>query len=457
MDFQIKRPEEVSQLEKPSPRSRKFGKRRRSHTLACYVPPGEGQASRRVTGVHLDPDGIDMEASLYHFATGLLEAIQQGRGQTRSLVGPLRASDRLLAKYCQILIKSALGKPTEFLEPPLSPAIVPYLLGGITWAATEQLCYRALEVMEFMPEPLDKPCLSKAMSNIGFGAHIHHDHTDHLIRYTAENTVELVEVEKRHAHLSHRQDFLLNLPRDKGFALQLIQHGAYGDGLRRQLASWKPELIAEVETLLDPKGGEMSELAARGRVGVTIPDLTFQRAVRRVFEQDWDQLDLVCGDEGTVLLDAEVLLARRMICKLSYNDKMTAEVLVGMSLLTGVSIVNWVRFAINDRDRRGETFITADEVARAIEMVEIQYGYDCDAELNNALMQLRFDPANLPGKQKWARRLQSPVNPLWSTNGMYYRVGVNHDGLPLFKPKPFVAPKPEAKPATASKMQTEGS
>lgn len=427
----------VEQLEKAPAKPRPFVKRRRTHSLGCYVPGGEGQASRRVTGVHLDPDGPEMEAALYHFATGLIEAVQQGAGTTRSLVGPLRASDRLLAKYCQLLIKSGLGVPTNMLDSPVSPAIVPYLLGGITWASVEQLCYRALEVMDFMHEPLKKPTLSKAMSVIGFGAHIRHEHTDQLIRYGHDNKVELLDIEKRHNHLSHRQDYLLNLPRDKGFAKHLIESGAYGDALRRQLAALKPTLIAEVELLLNPQGGEMSERAGEGRHPVVIPPLAFERAVRRVFEQDWDQLDLVCGTQDTRLLDAEVLLARKIIQKLAYNDRMTAEVLVGMSLLTGISIVNWVRYAIVDRGRRGETFITVEEVDRAIEMAEIQFGFSCEAELDEARRELLFTTEAMAAKKKWARRLQSPVNPLWSTNGLYYQVGETSQGVPICKPKAF--------------------
>lgn len=456
MSMQKLTPFQVVEIEKTRSQAKKTPvKRSRSHGLACYVPAGEPQASRRVTGSHLDPDSHEMEAAAVFFATGLVQAVQEGGGTTRSLIGPARYSDRVLAKYCGLLIKGALGKPSPFIDHPVSPALVPYLLGGIPWNNVEELCYRALEVMDFFPEPLKVPTLNRAMGNIGFGAHIPHDHHDYVVKYNGDNQPVEVEVDKKYPHLSFRQDFLLNLPREGSYASILIKKGAYAATLRRQLAAWKPQMMAEVEQLLDPAGGEMTEYAAQGRLPVTMNDWAFKRAVQKVFEKDWDQLDLVAGDNSTALRDAETLLARKIIQKISYNDRMTAESLVGISLLTGISVANWTKFAIADRDRRGETFITADELERAIGMIEVSAFYRCDDELRADLLTLKYEPSIMEGKKKWARRLQSAVRPLWSTlDKGYYQTGVDSEGTPRHKYKPFHAPKPEPsdvkKPAQGS-------
>lgn len=442
MTFRVLTPYQVKAIEAPKPgKSRKASrgaKRKRTHSLSCYVPAGEGQSSRRVTGAHLEPDSPEMMSAAMVFASGLLEATQQGVGMTRSLIGPARYGDKVLAHYCSHLIKGALGKPNPALRHPVSPVLVPYLLGGCTWTQIENAGQRAMELMDFFGDPNGVPMLHRAISNVGFGEHVRHRHYDTVIKYDADNVAYPAEVEKKHSHLSYRQDYLLNLPRDSGYAVLLVNNGAYDEGLRRLLASWKPEIIAEAERELDPAGGEMSEIAGAERCWVKATDYDFQQAVTAVFERPWDQLDLKAGGQENATADMQVLLARKIIHRLSYNDKATAEHLIGMSLLTGISVANWVNFAIEDRERRGETFITGDEVERIIDLVQAHPAYGCDDELRAALLQFRYEPERMEAKRRFARRLQSARNPLWSTNGLYYQRGFeSQTGAPICKPKPF--------------------
>lgn len=433
MNFRTLTAFQVAALEKPKGKGRatpKGGaKRTRSHNLACYVPPGDQQSSRRVTGTHLDPDGHDMEAAAMSFAAGLIEATTKpGAGTVRNLVGPARYGDKVLAKYCQALFKGALGKPSETLEHPISPALVPYLLGGVTWTQIEQVGHRAMELLDFYPDPLGVPTLHRAVSNVGFGQHIRHDHIEAADLAAGERA--------NYNHLSQRQAYLLNLPVG-GYATVLIRDGAYNDGLRRQLAAWKPVIMAQAERELDPDGGEMSAMAGAERVRVVATDLHFVKAVNMVFRGDWDQLDLKAGGQENAEADLVTLMARKIIHKLSYNDKVTAEQLIGMSLLTGISVANWTNFALEDWERRGETFVTEHEVERLIAMVEVHAGFDCEPELRTALMALHFPKERMYFKYKFARRLQSARNPLWSRNGLYYLQRFDEDGLPICKPKPF--------------------
>ena len=415
-------------------------KRPRANEMACYTPPGDAQASRRVTGSHLDPDSKDMEVAAMYFAEGLVDAMGEGRSMVRSLIGPARYSDRILEKYCQRLFKGAMGKPSPTIEAPISPLLVQYLLGGMTWASVEECCHRALRLLDFDAEPAGAPTLGASLSLVGFGRHIRHDHTDFQIKFDVDNTPYEVEYTKQHAHLSFRQDYLLALPRTGSYATLLIRDGGYGEGLRRQIASWKHDIMLTAERLLDPKGGEMAtwmlENVEPVRQPVKPTDFTFKRAVKRVFEQDWDQLDLLCGPPGTELHDAEVLMARLIIQRLGYAPPMTAECLVGMSLLTGISVANWVQFAVLDKQRRGETFITTATVERVIELCEYQAGFHCEEELRDGMYSLADTERNA-AKKRWARRLQSKTNPLWSTNGLYYQVSRDQHKVPICKPRAF--------------------
>lgn len=444
MNFKTLTKEEVKGLVPATPKRPARGiKRVRANDLACYTPAGSAQASRRITGSHLDPDSKEMETAVLYFAEGLLDAMGQGRGGIRSIIGPARCSDRILERYCRKLLKSAMGKRSEFHDHPISPLLVQYLVGGVPWKNIDALIYRALGLLDFYTQPMGVTTLATATQVLGFGDNIRHQHRDTTIKYDIDNLPYEAEFDKVHAHLSFRQDFLVHLPKTGSYASMLIREGAYDDGLRRQIASWKPAIMAQAERLIDPAGGEMSQKVADGDYGpklaVAATDEQFIRAVRRVFEKDWDELDLLAVDPIDRFHDIEVLMARLLIQRMGYAPQITAQQLVGMSVLTGVSIANWTAFAVKDKQRRGETFITAGTVAEIIELCQGQAGFgeEVEQELRSDMYVLDNPTELAAAKRKWARRLQSPNNPLWSTNGLYYQVGATHHGVPICKPKPF--------------------
>jgi len=415
---------------------RKPQKKGRASYLACYVPPapdgelreGADQASRLITGAHLDKDGPEMRAAANLFAGALLDAISSSSQPTRTLLGPAKYGDQVLEHYCSTLIRGALGKPGADV---VSPALVPYLLGGVPLKTLEELCHRATEVMEFFPEPLSRYTLANTLQVVGFGAHIPHIHHDECFDDS------YVEPTRKYNHLSHRQEYILNLPRTGSYARILIDQGAYQCTLRRTLTSHKLEIMHTVERLLDPAGGEMTELAARKRKPLDVTPLMFTRAVRKVFEKPWSELDLI-GTQDGIFQDAEVLIARQIIHKLTrkanQKEKMSATSLVGMSLLTGISMAAFVEFAVYDLRRRGETFITAEAIEEAIAMVEVSPYFRCEGELRSALTEIRYHPLE---KARWARRLRSPSRPLWSTKGDFYVNGMDVNGVATFKFKPY--------------------
>lgn len=442
MTFSTLTPYQVLALEKSTKAVKNPVKRKRLTDLGCYIPPSGGsgqQASRRITGSHLAPDSLEMQTAAVALAGSLLDAVNGGHEGVRSLVGPARYSDRVLKVYCDMLIKSALGegipKTAVLSNPPVSPKLVSYLLGACPVSVVEDLCWRALEVMDFMPDEQPKNTLNLVLSSVGFGAEFaHRQYDDTVINYTNTNEAVVTEAADKYKHLSAGQNWLLSLPRKGSFGRILLDEGAYEADMRRYIQRRAPEMIAEAERLLDPEGGEMTAYAARDRKSIRASQWTLQRAVSRVFERPWGDLDLKGGGQENAEHDLEVTLARCIIRRITYSARMNAETFIGMALLTGVSIANWAEFVMQDIRRRGETFITDEELERAIGIAEVSPYFKCEQQMQQALIEVRYAPA---AKKKWARRLQSPTHPLWSANGYYYVDGLDSQGDPKYRHKPF--------------------
>jgi hypothetical protein len=403
--------------------------RHRAHSLNCYLPAGNESASHRVTGATIGADSDEMMHAAMTYAGSLLDALGLGSKPARILIGPARYGDKVLTAYCNVLIKAALGERGVDL---VSPLLVSYLLGGIPISAVEELAHKAVDLMEFFPDPyVPNKQLARQLPILGFGAQFPHIHADECYDASYE------EPPKKYNHINFKQQYLLDLPASSSYARLLINQGAYPATLRRTLTAMKLEVMAEATRLMDPDGGEMTEFAARGRNDLVVDDVVFTRAVRRVFEKPWEDLDLKGTNEDR-LHDAEVVTARLIIQRLNHKvlktAKMSAVTFVGMSLLTGVSVANWAEFAVYDFRRRGETFITPEVIEEAIEMLQVSPHFKCEQQLRGAATELRY---NHLAKAKWARRLQSPRAPLWSSNGTFYITGVLSQGGYTYRHKPF--------------------
>ena len=404
-------------------------KKTRKPSLACYTPTGDLQSSRRITGAGLDPDGPEMLQAAIYFASGLhrstINMVGDPGEDYRSLIGPARYSSGVLEKYCGLLIKGAMGPRQQITTAEaISPLIIPYLLGGIPTKEAEAQCYRAVEVMEFYGEakPPKGFDMQRALNNVGFGVDVRHDRPASDLPHNAYN------------HISQRQHLLVSLP-PGDYAKQLLANGAFGDSLYRLLNSFKADVVTHAERCLDPEAGEMTPLAAKDRIKVSLTEVNYWRAVRRVFEERWERLDLSGRPEHGVA-DGEILMARNIVSRISSNDRLTAEVLVGMSLLTGISVANWSKYAVLDHVRRGETFVSSLEIERAKEMIEsnVHYGPIIEQQLVKDMATLRELER---GETRWPRKLQSPNQPLWSTSGSFYLTGFDDNDAPLYKHKPF--------------------
>lgn len=370
-----------------------------------FVPDGYGLNSKlRAIGTHLPADHPDLCEGALILSTGLLAA--QGIGQARgnTLISPATLSDSELRKYALRLAEAATAHPDDTPISMQSPAIVPYLLGGIPLTGVERLVQRVLEVMDLFPMQEDGT-FAASTKDLGFAPSQSHDHTDW--RGVQED-----------GNLSHRQDYLVNEVRFGSWVDTLLTHGAYNGTMRKRLTAMKPSACSWVQDLMDPEAGHMTEYAARGRVPIEVTNRDFSNAVKRVYLRPWSELELSGGiTTAEMTRDVEVLLARYIIAKQATTVKMSAQTLAGISLLTGVSLAKFTEFAVYDQARRGETFITGDSIDQALDLLGMSGEVRCERAAREHALTLRYSDG--PDRLR-AKRLRSLKKPLWSSNGAFY-------------------------------------
>lgn len=372
-----------------------------------FVPEGYGLNSKlRAIGAHLPADHPDLAEGALILTDSLLAAQGLSTAQGNTLISPVILSDNELRKYGERLRSAATANPDDTPISMQSPAIVPYLLGGIPLTAVEKLVPRIMEAMEMFPE-VEEGTYSTSIKPLGFAPGQSHAHTDWPGVQTDGN-------------LSHRQDYLVNEVRFGNWVDTLLINGAYNGTMRKRMTALKAGALSWVQALLDPRQGHMTEFAGAHRSAIQVTERDFAMAVKRVYEQPWSELDLTGGYTiAEVTRDVEVLLARYIISKQSTTVKMSAQTLVGISLLTGVSVAKFTEFAVYDQVRRGETFITADSIDEALEMLGMSGEVSCERAARDHAITLRYSDG--PDRLR-AKRLRSLKKPLWSSNGAFYKI-----------------------------------
>ena len=160
----------------------------------------------------------------------------------RSLIDPSRFDNKYLRLYLERLAPFATAHSSASNVAPVSPRLAPYLLGGMTMIGVEELCHRALEVLDVFTPEVD-PTLSDSMAAVGFGQYAQHAHHDNVRAETFNWRLEEdhdVYLRRREGHtyrdfekvtrcLSVRQHFLVHdMPRTGSFASLLLGGvGAY--------------------------------------------------------------------------------------------------------------------------------------------------------------------------------------------------------------------------------------
>lgn len=399
------------------------------------------------------------------------ERLAMNRG--RSLVNPLTWSDVNLRRYLIHLTPLALSPSKVSTYPAsMSPRQSMLLLGGIGIGELEELTERALEVLHFEDETVD-PTLNYAMRLIGFGPkqmHLHADGIDltQMVQRVGEDPsdylkrIQATSPELPPLHFDSAKHGIASyyLRHTTGPFAAVMPHATdcYRYELFRKITRHKWWVLAKVRELFSPYSGPDGEglITQANRdvieppgvwLGMTQPGhLEFASAVRMVFEQPWHTLDLT----GNLKTDVVRTMAKLLIHRLSRNIRtpagadngapcISARALVGISLLTGVPTPIYVRFAVDELKRRGETFLTADIVRRAVTLVDesedvFQYASsEWMDEMHGLALQLeehRHEP-----RAYFAKLLRNGSRILSSSSGAYQIEKFRDDGEPIFKPR----------------------
>lgn len=384
-------------------------------------------------------------------------ALNFGRGNETPLAYP----DPVLRQYLLRLAPLALSDSSASTYPQaMSPRLVPLLLGGCTISQLEELTERTLDLLGFEEDSVN-PSLSHAMHLVGFGPeqrHIHFDSVDLRMLYPVPGESpedHLARVTKIDPKLPNMR-FTTNkygqlkaaLRTTEGpFAECVPRIDCYGFELQRKVLQHKWSVMAHTMLAFSkvPEAARVSMCPSladwMNSTQVTVAG--FAEAVRRVFERPWHELDL----QGEPKEDVIKVMARLLIHRLSRSVRTAARqpirmhprALVGMSLLTGVPTGKFVRFALDDLKRRGETFLTPDSVREAVRLVDESADIfhlatsGWMAEMNG--LAARMEAIEHPTRNYFAFRMRQGNAPLTSERGVYQVVGYDRRDQPTYKPR----------------------
>lgn len=149
---------------------------------------------------------------------------------------------------------------------------------------------------------------------------------------------------------SVRQSYLLSIAGDVlPFAAVVAQHTLYPESLGRTLKDLRDVIVADALKVFDAAGCPIDKDWA---------ETMYYGACDALMTQKWDLELSAEPDESDLAKVMQRLLIQRNKAKL----KFPAEALYRLGELTGISPAAFVRYAIKDQQRRGTTYVTAEQV-----------------------------------------------------------------------------------------------
>lgn len=345
-------------------------------------------------------------------------------GSGHMLIGPDQYTDDEMQDYLLALAPHAVGDPKSCRVDAPSPHLASFLLGGISLPEVERQAFRALEVLDAYPTE-QPPSLSEALAGVGFGSRISHP------------LPPLVPV-KEVARVGLNINFLASLPTQVSAATYLLQHGAAGAQMARRFEKMKPKIMARVNELLTPGAAKdsITQFMYDRLKPRKVNDIDFSVGIRHVFERPWSEM-VLAATPGKVEKDIEVIMGRVILAEMFSSGrlrvkelpKMSGQTLVGIAMLTGISIAKWTEFAVKDLRMRGESFLADSAIDDAIEIIEsteLAAWFKCEDELRNDSAIIRFYDKEAT---ILAERLRNRKWPLWTAgHNSYYMLSDDETG-----------------------------
>jgi len=170
---------------------------------------------------------------------------------------------------------------------------------------------------------------------------------------------------------SARQSLILDLAGADGvlpFSHAILRSTLYEDDLAKRLQDVRPQVKEKLQQLIEhiePKAPGVVELIEEGAI-------PYEAAAERVVRGDW-RFDLGVLDEGRSVADPDddllAITCRLIVASGTPHQFVSAETLLALAVLTGVSPAAYVRYAEMDLARRGVTYLGAGTVSRLIALV----------------------------------------------------------------------------------------
>lgn len=180
---------------------------------------------------------------------------------------------------------------------------------------------------------------------------------------------------------SAQQSLVIDFATSEGvlpFAMSIIRETLYEDDLAKRLKEIEPAVRERLAELAKPlEEGEVRDALIDG-------EIPYAKACDKVIRGSWDfpLRTVVAGEvaEGDPDEDILHLTCRAVIVVATADGRhqtLPTKVLLALAILSGVSPAAYVRFAIQDIERRGVTYMTPQQVGELRGMV-LEYAEDWD-------------------------------------------------------------------------------
>lgn len=350
----------------------------------------------------------------------------------RALLTPDTFNDDQLADYLLTLASSAVADPATQPPDPISPVVIPHLLRGVSTTQLDVLVHRSLTLLDAYPTP--EPCqFNESTMFVGFGPHVSHN-----VRPNPTDPV--------YPKLNQFQTNWRLTPTGEDPLDLLLLYGAPAAHTAKKVDKIRPDVLKQVNALLTP-GAVADSISQFMHTKVGMREATYHdymRAVDRVFRGNWDEL-LIKATRESLTQDIEVVCARVIITTLLRRSNalsrspatLSAQWLVGLCMLSGVSLGKMAEFAKLDMQRRGECFTTPEALTQAlaiVESTELGAWNRCEQYVFSVVQTLKYAD---PVKAAIAKRLRKSRNPLWSSTAESYHL--RESGSYIKQPEDLVA------------------